>query len=131
MLKRKYNGRFLEIGTNKPLYYDRDRIRVDSLHQLSLERSSGYAYETDLKKALDAAELRFHQVSDQVAATPKPDQETALNELAANVREIIKNQHHSNLGKGITRHMHSGSQKLRRSFLAPRFLASDSDQENS
>jgi len=85
-------GRFLEIGTNKPLYYDRDRIRVDSLHQLSLERSTGYGYEMDLKEALDAAELRFLQVSDRVDAAQKPDQEAMINELAANVREIIKNQ---------------------------------------
>lgn len=92
-------GRFLELGTNKALYYDRDRIRVDSLHQLSLERSTGYGYEVNLKEALDAVELRFQQVSDQTAAAPEFDQETTLKELAANVREIIKNQ--DKLGRWI------------------------------
>ena len=45
-------GRFLELGTNKPLYYDRGRIRHDSLSQLSEERRTGYRYEVDLYRAL-------------------------------------------------------------------------------
>jgi hypothetical protein len=85
-------GRFLELGTNKALYYDRDRIRVDSLHQLSLERRTGYGYETDLTDALAAVELRFQQASGQAAATPDIDQEATIEELAADVREIIKSQ---------------------------------------
>ena len=85
-------GRFLELGTNKALYYDRGRIRVDSLHQLSLERSTGYGYEVNLKEALDAVELRFKQVSDQATATPEFDQATKIKELAANVQKIIKSQ---------------------------------------
>lgn len=85
-------GRFLELGTNKPLYYDRGRIRVDSLHLLSLERRTGYGYEVNLQEALDAVELRFNQVSDPDIAGPKADQEGKLIELAENVRKIIKNQ---------------------------------------
>jgi hypothetical protein len=92
-------GRFLEIGTNKPLYYDRGRIRVESTQELSLERSSGYGYEVDLKEALDAVEHRFRQVNDQAVALPEPDQEKVINELAANVRKIIKNQ--DNMGRWI------------------------------
>ncbi|MCK5369145.1 MAG: hypothetical protein KAQ62_11360, partial [Cyclobacteriaceae bacterium] len=92
-------GRFLELGTNKPLYYDRGRIRVDSLHQLSLERSTGYGYETDIHDALIAVELRFKQISDQTTTAPKFDQETTLKELAANVQEIIKSQ--DKLGRWI------------------------------
>jgi len=92
-------GRFLEIGTNKPLYYDRGRIRVDSVQQLSLERSTGYGYEVDIQTALDAVELCFLQVSDQADAVPEPDQEKAINELAVDVREIISNQ--DNMGRWI------------------------------
>lgn len=55
-------GRFLELGTNKALYYDRGRIRVDSLHQLSLERRSGYGYENDLGPALAAVEKRYQAI---------------------------------------------------------------------
>lgn len=85
-------GRFLELGTNKALYYDRGRIRVDSVHHLSLERRTGYGYEVNLKEALEAVELRFHQVSDPSIVGEKVDQAAKLSELAANVREIIKNQ---------------------------------------
>jgi hypothetical protein len=85
-------GRFLELGTNKALYYDRGRIRVDSIHQLSLERRTGYGYEQDLQEALDAVEIRFKQVSDPAYATLEPDQEKIMQELAANVREIITQQ---------------------------------------
>ena len=85
-------GRFLELGTNKALYYDRGRIQVDSLHQLSLERSTGYGYETDLSEALAAVELRFQQVSDQTVSAPKIDKESTIKKLAANVREIIESQ---------------------------------------
>ena len=41
-------ARFVEIYTNKPLYYDRDRIRVQTAEDLSLERRTGYGYEQDL-----------------------------------------------------------------------------------
>lgn len=85
-------GRFLEIGTNKPLYYDRDRIRVESVDQLSLERSTGYGYETDIQAALNAVELRYQQAMGQVEKTPKPDPKTILNELTTNVQKIIKSQ---------------------------------------
>jgi hypothetical protein len=94
-------GRFLEIGTNKALYYDRGRIRVDSVQQLSLERRTGYGYEVDLKGVLAAAELRFQQVSDHTIVTPEPDKLSTLNDLAADVREIIKNQ--DKLGRWIVR----------------------------
>jgi len=85
-------GRFLELGTNKPLYYDRGRIRVDSLQQLSLERRTGYAYEVNLQEALEAVELRLYHVTNPDIAHPEIDMEVKLIELAADVREIIKNQ---------------------------------------
>lgn len=92
-------GRFLEIGTNKPLYYDRGRIRVDSLEQLSLERRTGYGYETDINEALNAVELRFKLVSGDAVDAPEPDNESTIKELAVNVREVIKKQ--DKLGRWI------------------------------
>jgi len=85
-------GRFLELGTNKALYYDRGRIQVDSLHQLSLERRTGYGYEVNLEKALAEVELRFQQVSNQTVSAPEIDKESTIKKIAANVREIIKSQ---------------------------------------
>ncbi len=92
-------GRFLEIGTNKPLYYDRGRIRVDSLQQLSLERRTGYGYETNIKDALDAVILRFQQVSGKGTVVPKNGSRTPMKELFANVRDIINSQ--DELGRWI------------------------------
>jgi len=92
-------GRFMEIGTNKPLYYDRGRIRVESVQQLSLERSTGYGYENDIKDALDKAENRYLQVTDQIEEVPKPAPANVVNQLAANVQEIIKRQ--DDLGRWI------------------------------
>jgi len=85
-------GRFLEIGTNKPLYYDRGRIRVDSLSQLSLERRTGYGYETDIKKALDAAEVRYLTVTGQAREFQEPSPASMLKEMVGEVQEIINSQ---------------------------------------
>jgi len=84
-------GRFLEIGTNKPLYYDRGRIRVETEEELSLERRTGYGYETDLKAALDATELRFMQVIGE-KDIPETDKEKVLAELTGKVQEVIESQ---------------------------------------
>lgn len=93
-------GRFLELGANKPLYYDRGRIRVDSLHQLSLERRTGYGYETDLEAALQAVEKRYNTVvkagnpeeAKHALAGQKPERKVRLAQLAKQVRQIIDNQ---------------------------------------
>lgn len=85
-------GRFLELGTNKALYYDRGRIRVDSLHQLSLERRTGYAYEVDLQAALEKAELRFDKISNQDIDTPQKGDNTNLSELARHARAVVESQ---------------------------------------
>jgi hypothetical protein len=92
-------GRFLELGTNEALYYDRGRIRVESLQELSLERRTGYGYEVDLKEALDEVELRFQQILNPSDHTPGPDHEREMEELVAKVREIIEDQ--DNLGRWI------------------------------
>ncbi|MEZ5038451.1 MAG: pectate lyase [Saprospiraceae bacterium] len=85
-------GRFLELGTNKALYYDRGRIRVDSLHQLSLERRTGYGYETDLSSALAAAEQRFQRLTEPTATAVVPDRLTDLRQLATSVQKVIESQ---------------------------------------
>ncbi len=59
---RMENGkwaRFVEIGTNKALYYDRGRIRVDSVAELHPERSTGYGYETNIEPQLNAGSKRY------------------------------------------------------------------------
>jgi hypothetical protein len=85
-------GRFLEIGTNKALYYDRGRIRVDSLHQLSLERRTGYGYEVDLEEALELAELRYTRVRDRGAEEKVPIDQVRLEELAEKVQVVLAAQ---------------------------------------
>lgn len=87
-------GRFLELGTNKPLYYDRDRIRKSSLDELSLERKTGYAYEVDLTSALTLAENRFNSLDresdDAMPGISEP--EDRLKELTIEVKAIIESQ---------------------------------------
>jgi len=91
-------GRFLEIGTNKPLYYDRGRIRVDSLHQLSLERRTGYGYENDLSEFLEKTEERYLKVTDALQP-PQHNGDEQLEILALRVREVI--DHQDELGRWI------------------------------
>lgn len=83
-------GRFLELGTNKPLYYDRGRIRVESADQLSLERRTGYGYETDIQAALDAAEQRYLIVTGQMPEPSNPNPEEELKKMAVTVQKIIE-----------------------------------------
>ena len=85
-------GRFLEIGTNKPLYYDRGRIRVDSLNQLSLERRTGYGYENDLSGALNKAESRFLVTIGKMKKPAAPEPGQKLKDLAKAAKAIIKSQ---------------------------------------
>ena len=91
-------GRFLELGTNKPLYYDRDRIRVNTMEELSLERRTGYGYENDLEERLDLTELRFKnlirekQSADAPQQFKKSHQESASEELVKSVMQVIESQ---------------------------------------
>ncbi|NND34726.1 MAG: hypothetical protein HKN76_19220 [Saprospiraceae bacterium] len=86
-------GRFLEIGTNKPLYYDRDRIRVNSLEELSLERRTGYGYEIDIANNLMSTKSRFDRVFHSALTTSEDDQvgSHAVDylQLEEHVKEII------------------------------------------
>ena len=93
-------GRFLEIGTNKPLYYDRGRIRVDSLHHLSLERRTGYGYENDLSEFLNTTEERYLNVIGADHQKPQQkDSEEQMEILAKRTRHVIDNQ--DELGRWI------------------------------
>lgn len=92
-------GRFLEIGTNKPLYYNRGRIRVDSLHQLSLERRTGYGYENNLSGMLEQTENRYLEAIGQLQKVPGKQAEELLKELFPKVQEIIQTQ--DELGRWI------------------------------
>lgn len=92
-------GRFLEIGTNKPLYYDRGRIRVDSLHHLSLERRTGYGYENDLSDALKKAEFRYLVTIGEIEEPAESDPEIRMKELAKSAGKIIESQ--DELGRWI------------------------------
>ena len=94
-------GRFLEIGTNKPLYYDRGRIRVDSLHQLSLERRTGYGYENDLSGALKKAESRYLVTIGKMEKPAAPAPELKMKELAEEAKAIVESQ--DELGRWIVR----------------------------
>ena len=55
-------GRFLELGTNKPLYYNRGRVQVNSLGELSKERRTGYRYHVDMSKPLETLKQRFQEI---------------------------------------------------------------------
>jgi len=85
-------GRFLEIGTNKPLYYDRGRIRVESMEELSLERRTGYGYETDITNALKAADERYLRAIGELPKPDAPEPVEVLKKLIPKVQEIMKSQ---------------------------------------
>ncbi|WP_297088101.1 pectate lyase [uncultured Draconibacterium sp.] len=52
-------ARFVELGTNKALYYDRPRIRCETLEDLHPERRTGYRYQVDIADQLQESELRY------------------------------------------------------------------------
>jgi hypothetical protein len=103
-------ARFVELGTGKALYYDRQRIRMDSMAELHPERRTGYRYETDLQVPLQAGKRRYEKAlqlgRDGLRAAETPtlsDQEVAsrLESLATTVKAIIASQDSS--GAWITR----------------------------
>ncbi|MBU1101864.1 MAG: pectate lyase [Bacteroidetes bacterium] len=54
--------RFVELGTNKPLYYDRGRKQVNSVEELSVERRNKYGYEQDLESFISSAKKLFKSI---------------------------------------------------------------------
>lgn len=69
--------RFVELWTNEPLYYDRGRIRVDSLSELSDERRLGYGYEQDLLDLLNSTVGRYEAIKQQGTPPPAADEEAS------------------------------------------------------
>ena len=103
-------ARFVEIGTGRALYYDRGRVRVNSVAELHPERATGYAYETDISSALEAGTRRYKQalslrrrgLRELEAAAPTGAAATRrLAELARTVEQILAQQETS--GAWITR----------------------------
>jgi hypothetical protein len=97
-------ARFVELGTNKALYYDRSRIRVDKLEDLHPERRTGYAYETDLQAQLDAYNERYKKAVQlgnkklwevENPVLTKEQLVARLNALSSDVRKILEDQEHS------------------------------------
>lgn len=70
-------ARFVELWTNEPLYYDRGRIRVDSLSELSDERRLGYGYEQDLLDLLNSTVGRYEAIKQQGSPPPPSDSEVS------------------------------------------------------
>ncbi|MBV6640093.1 MAG: hypothetical protein KI791_05230 [Cyclobacteriaceae bacterium] len=94
-------ARFVEIGTNKSLYYDRGRIRVESMDELHIERRTGYGYETDISAQIERGTKRYQMVLElgreglMKAENPSWTKETAskrLAELEEQVNEILRTQ---------------------------------------
>lgn len=94
-------ARFVELGTNKPLYYDRGRIRVDSIDELHIERRRGYAYEINLQGILYATSTRYERAIElgrrglQKAEQPDYSESSVtdqIDRLETRVRRIIEAQ---------------------------------------
>lgn len=103
-------ARFVELGTNQPLYYDRGRIRVDRVEDLHPERRTGYAYQVDLASRLAAAQRRYRLALElgrdglrraETAAESPEAAERRLKALTDQVRRIIAEQEPN--GAWITR----------------------------
>ncbi len=87
-------ARFVEIGTGRPLYYDRGRIRVNSTAELSAERRTGYGYESDLIDRLQQTEKRFARITELKRDAylnqrdRKLSQDEILEKLEASLEEV-------------------------------------------
>lgn len=110
---RMENGkwaRFVELGTNKALYYDRNRIRVDKLEDLHIERRGRYAYETDIEEELETSSNRYEKAmklgskrlrEKENSLLTKKQVTERLNEIASEVERVINSQDSS--GAWITK----------------------------
>jgi hypothetical protein len=102
-------ARFVELGTNKSLYYDRGRIRVDSTEELSIERRTGYGYESNLSPVLEATRARFKNILKNIKEKTPPSElapsqteiKNRLNVLGPMVKKIIQDM--DDVGRWITK----------------------------
>ncbi|MFA7228080.1 MAG: pectate lyase, partial [Melioribacteraceae bacterium] len=102
--------RFAELNTNKPLFYDRGRIRRESIEKLSPERFTGYGYEQDLSELLNTTEMRYEKMkTDRLGKFKKiqeniPSRENLMekkSELEKKLMAIIQSQDEK--GRWITK----------------------------
>ena len=110
---RMENGkwaRFVELGTNKPLYYDRPRIRVDKIEDLHPERRTGYGYQSDLQLLLEKSTIRYEKAlklgnkdlwKAEHHLRTKEQLSMRLEEITGDVRKILEDQEKS--GAWITK----------------------------
>ncbi len=77
--------RFAELVTNKPLYYDRGRIRVSSLEELSEERRTTYGYEQNLDDTIKHTFERYNKITSE--ERKKYIEELKLDESKKNINE--------------------------------------------
>ena len=103
-------ARFVEIGTGKPLYYDRPRIRVEKLEDLHPERRTGYGYQSDLQARLEASTSRYEKaitleynnlLKAEKGLQTKEEIAKRLEEISSKVIQIIGEQEKS--GAWITK----------------------------
>lgn len=86
-------ARFVEIGTGKPMYYDRGRIRVNSTDELHIERRTGYGYESNLAERLQQAKERFASIQHKTKASePELNREQKAQKLIPEVKSIMAAQ---------------------------------------
>ena len=97
-LKNGLFPRFVELGTNQPLYYDRGRKRVNSVEELSAERRLTYGYEQDLQRKLDKVKIRFNLLKE---GRTLPRKVMKLSKLEKKVKKIIESQ--DEYGRWITK----------------------------
>jgi hypothetical protein len=94
--------RFVEIGTGKALYYDRGRIRVNSIEELHIERRTGYGYENDLTRQLQDVKKRFALIRGSVEPPdPVLSRRQEMEELIPKVKAIIAAQ--DEFGRWVSR----------------------------
>ncbi len=101
--------RFVELNTNKPMYYNRGRIRVEKLEDLTPERYTGYSYETNLTDYFAKTSERFKTISEKrnkniFPLLAKPTREELLkqkSDLRESVNKIISSQ--DEIGRWITK----------------------------
>ena len=94
-------ARFIELHTGKALYYDRGRIRVDSLEELSEERRLGYGYQVELQGRLESVKQRYQQIMElgreaHLAMSERSplagELERKISKLSSSVSAIIDSQ---------------------------------------
>lgn len=94
-------ARFVELGTGKALYYDRDRIRVDTTADLHIERRTGYGYENDLSAIMKQVQQRFDSIRNTKTGSSPKDSGDPWRKMIPDVRAIMDAQDEQ--GRWITK----------------------------